>query len=229
MLITIEGNIATGKSTFLKLLDDMSWPSCKATQKIPKPIVVFENVSQWMSTMDPSSGKSVFDLFYEDKKRYAFTFQSFVLLSRTNEIMEAIHNNPDALIFCERGLLTDFEVFGTCLKDSGDLTGVEWEVYKQWHKLVRKVVNVPVAGQIYLRATPEVCKERIKLRNRQSEHLIDDVYLTRLHQRHESWLMGSSSSQLPTLVLNTSVDFVENPSSMQYVVGQIIDFIDGLN
>ena len=43
-------------------------------------------------------------------------------------------------------------------------------------------------GFIYLRATPDICMDRMKRRSRQEEVGIEMEYLQGLHQKHEDWL-----------------------------------------
>jgi deoxyadenosine/deoxycytidine kinase len=63
LVLTIEGNIGAGKSTFLKTLND----NLKGDFDF-----VPENVSSWQNVAN--SGINVFDMMYKDPKRWGFIF-----------------------------------------------------------------------------------------------------------------------------------------------------------
>lgn len=216
MIIAVEGNIGAGKSTFLG--------ACERGLK-NSVHVVYEKVGEWTSFKDSESGLSIFDLFYKEKERYTFVFQSYVLLSRINSIKMAQAQNPDKIILCERSFLTDLEVFAKSLREAKEMTDVEWQVYKCWHELVQGVVDIPLAGQIYLRADPSVCMSRVKERARQSEDMISSEYLDTLHRQHDRW-MGETS--LPTLVVDANTDYIKNREKMADVCAMVDSFLDCL-
>jgi deoxyadenosine/deoxycytidine kinase len=201
MIITIEGGIGAGKSTMLEI--------CKNIQFKKPHLVIHEDVADWTSMKEPGSNKSIFDLFYEDKSRYAYVFQTYVLFSRISNLLNVLMEHPDKVIICERSFMTDLEVFAKTLYEKGDMTQMEWMVYVKWHEMARHLFNRPIQGQIYLRATPETCYERIHKRQRQSENLIDMEYLENLHQKHEDWLMNKEKNKVPTLVIDGNKDISE--------------------
>ena len=85
-MIYIEGNIGAGKSTFLKLFEEY------LAQNLPHSMVLPEPVQAWMDTQD-SKGKSILEHYYEDQKKYGFTFQMNAFISRVNEIEEMRKQN----------------------------------------------------------------------------------------------------------------------------------------
>ena len=52
-------------------------------------------------------------------------------------------------------------------------------------------------GFVYLRAEPETCMDRMKIRNRGEESAVDLKYLEDLHKRHEDWLYGGPFKHEP--------------------------------
>lgn len=201
MIITVEGNIGCGKSTFIKACTEAL--RARGLDIVP----VYEPVSDWTAITNPA-GESMFDLYYKDKAKYAYVFQSHVLLSRVASVMKALRENPGAVLLCERSIFTDYEIFAKVLHESGDINEMEWNVYNAWHAHVREVFGQPIAGTIYLRATPETCMQRIQRRNRQSEDKIDEAYIVGLHKKHEQWLMGRHAVDDKTmLALNANLDF----------------------
>lgn len=217
MIITIEGGIGAGKSTMLDI--------CKRMTLNKPHVVIHEDVGDWMSMKAPDSDQSIFDLFYEDKSRYAYVFQTYVLFSRISKLLSVLMEHPEKIVICERSFMTDMEIFAKTLYEKGDMTPMEWMVYVKWHEMARQLFNRPIQGQIYLRATPDVCYERIGKRQRQSENLIDMDYLVNLHQKHEDWLMDKEKNKIPTLVIdgNRDIQDIEKED-----MSKVRDFIHSL-
>ena len=79
--IAVEGNIATGKSSFIHLLDHAK----QEWAVIPEPVAKWTNVSTSCDqhnddiTSSQQHGGNLLKLFYDDINRWAYTFQSYVL------------------------------------------------------------------------------------------------------------------------------------------------------
>ena len=106
-LISIEGNIGSGKSSFVKNLElyYSNYENCN-NKKI---CFLQEPVDMW-NTITNESGKTVIECFYADNKKYAFAFQMMAYISRLATIKETLKENYD-IIFMERCLFTDRNVF----------------------------------------------------------------------------------------------------------------------
>ena len=179
-IFTVEGNIGSGKTTLISELQNY---------KFIKPhIVVFEQVKEWSELKD-NSGNNILSLFYKDKKKYSYIFQSYVLFSRLTHMLNTIKQNPDSIIITERCHLTDLYVFAKSLFELGDINSMEWEVYNMWHSQLRDLFNIKIKGTIYINTSPEVCYQRIKKRSRNGEESIPLDYLTLLHNKHNDWLL----------------------------------------
>lgn len=60
---------------------------------------------------------------------------------------------------------------------------------------------------VYLRTTPEVVFDRMKVRGRSEETSVSLDYLTQLHNLHEDWLIhGRRHRPAPVLVLNADLE-----------------------
>lgn len=92
-VISIEGNLGAGKSTLLGLLD---------VNVIKEPVDEWENIG----------GSTFLKKYYEDPKRWAFTFQLNALHSRAKLWKETILEQPEVLHFSERSPLADRHIFG---------------------------------------------------------------------------------------------------------------------
>ena len=180
MIFTVEGNISSGKSTLLSQLKSF---------KFNKPhIVVLEQVDEWSQLKD-NEGVDILSLFYKDKKKYSYMFQSYVLFSRLHHLLNTIKENPNHIIICERCHLTDLYVFAKSLYELKDINDIEWKVYNMWHQQLRDMVNIKIDGCIFVNTSPEVCIQRLNKRNRTGEGGIPLDYLTLLHEKHVDWLL----------------------------------------
>lgn len=192
LILSLDGNIGAGKSTLLGHIRNF----------IHDIHVVDEPVGQWTELHD-NNGKNLLELFYEDKKRWSYTFQNCALLTRLKNIQDAITKldttvKGQQVILTERSMLTDKHVFAEMLHDSGDLNAIEWELYNNWFHTFGK--SYPIHGIIYLSTSSKTSKERIQIRNRQGEERIELDYLNALEAQHEKWI---ANTKLPVLTLST--------------------------
>tara|TARA_B100001057_G_scaffold348084_1_gene349421 strand:+ start:94 stop:735 length:642 start_codon:yes stop_codon:yes gene_type:complete len=171
-VIYVEGNIGTGKSTFLKQLDDDN------LKKKYNYDVIYEPVDEWQRI-------GILEKFYSDPKRYCYLFQSYCLFSRFN-LLDKIDENLD-YVFIERSIFSDHNVFAKGCKHLNQLNDIEYNIYKIWFDKF-KSVHPTDYYHIYLQLNPEICLQRINQRNRNEETSITIEYLQLLHDRHESWL-----------------------------------------
>lgn len=90
MLIYIEGNIGTGKTTFLNLLDKY----LKRFENINYDArIVLEPVDEWMETKD-SDGQNILEKFYSDQNKYSYIFQMNSFISRVKKINDEWDKEP---------------------------------------------------------------------------------------------------------------------------------------
>ena len=109
IVISLDGNIGAGKSTLLEAV----------RKALPDVEVVVEPVGEWL-TLKNAEGKSLLELFYDDKRRWAYTFQNLTILSRLRAIREVLASTKKKVIIMERSVLTDRFVFAEMLKGSVD-------------------------------------------------------------------------------------------------------------
>ena len=204
MIVTIEGNIGSGKSTLVQEL----------RQKLGKEMnFLDEPVEEWLKLKD-ETGKSLIELFYADKKRYSYTFQNYAYITRMRKLMET---KPDDINITERCVLTDKHVFAKMLTEDGFMSTLEDKMYNDWFDIFEKFATIDLV--IYLKTEPKICNERIKTRAREGEDIPLD-YLDRLHQYHERWINNIDREKV--LILDGNTDFNENPDIF---IKQIYDFI----
>jgi len=195
IIISLDGNIGAGKSTLLQ----------EIRNKLHDVVTIDEPVAQWTSLKN-GKGKSLLELFYEDKNRWSYTFQNCALLTRLKNIQKAVENidtsvSSPQVIITERSVLTDKHVFAEMLYDAGNMDPLEWELYESWFNVFGK--KYTVRAIIYISTSSSTSKDRINTRNRTGEENIDLKYLDALDKQHKKWIENTS---LPVLTLSTEAD-----------------------
>ena len=216
MKIYIEGNIGSGKSTFAKNIENYNFALNK--------VIVQEPVDEWLETKD-SDGKNILDKFYSDINRWSFTFQMNSFISRANKLHKSVkENDKNTLVFCERSVFSDKNVFAKNCYENGKMTLMEYNIYCKWNQWLATQFQLKPDAYIYLRCNPNVNSERIKKRARNEEENIPIEYLEQIHQKHEEWF-NNNDENIPVLVIDSTLDFTKK-EIMDELVEKIIDFFN---
>ncbi len=211
----VEGNIGAGKTTFLRIVGENL-----NMQVVPEPHEAWQNID----------GENLLDAFYRDSKRWAYTFQTYVFITRIirREELERVSNTPFQLT--ERSVFADRHCFAKNSHEMGLMNDLEWNLYKEWFAwFVENRVSKP-SGFIYLRADPSVCHHRLVKRNRFEEKLVSLDYLKLLHAKHESWLIHKKDiiaavRDTPVLVLDCDQDFESNETLQKIYAERVAEFV----
>ncbi|XP_062913119.1 deoxycytidine kinase 2-like [Mobula hypostoma] len=239
--ISVEGNIAVGKSTFARLLqqvNDDQW------EVVPEPIAKWCNISTTSSNKETAGQKSVGNLLqmlYQDPQRWSYTFQSHSCMSRIKTHLAPLSPRllraTEPVQIFERSVYSDRYVFASSLYELGCLNATEWAVYQDWHTFLLNQFGVRIAleGIIYLRASPEKCLERLQQRGRAEEKNVQLDYLEKLHSQHENWLVNKSTElhfdhlkTVPVLVLDVNEEFENDKTRQEALLKQVKDFASTL-
>jgi deoxyadenosine/deoxycytidine kinase len=200
LIISIEGNIGVGKSTFIEKILINNFNNC---EKVSEPVELWK-------TFTDENNKNILQMFYEDKKRWSYSFQNIACITRMMKIEEAIRTSNKEYIFLDRSLATDSNVFEKMLYAEGDISEIEHKMYELWcsfyKKYIRKTDNIIY---IYLKCDPKVCLERINKRNRIEERSITLEYLEKLNKYHDNWLLNPDYID-NTIILDCNDDFEDN-------------------
>ncbi len=183
-IISIEGNIGSGKSTVVNSLKEYYLKN-----EVDKCIYFLEEpVSEWVQIQD-TQGKNIIEKFYENQERYSFAFQMMAYISRLAMLKQAIkecHEKGYRVIVCERSLQTDKNVFCKMLNDSGKIEEVEFQIYNKWFS--EFISDIPNIHFVYIKTDPKIAYERVIKRNRKGE-TIELEYLDMCSKYHDSWLL----------------------------------------
>ena len=231
-IIYIEGNIGTGKSTFVDKLNN--YISKIIQEKKYTPTLVQEPVDEWMTTRD-SDGNNILEKFYSDQQRWAFTFQMNSFISRAHRIEEqcdsikntSIQSNTCPLVLAERSIYTDRFCFAKNCYDNGNMTKLEYDVYCKWNDWLSNKFKLRPNAYIYLRCLPEENILRIKKRSRDGECDIPKKYLEMLHNLHDEW-MGNEKKTIPVLTIDAMQNF-HDETVMNKIFEEVNDFIHSLD
>ena len=157
------------------------------------------------------------DRFYRGEPGLAFTTQMWFLMARYEQQRE----------------LTDFTtpVVADYLFEKDkifayiNLTDAELDLYNRYYQMFRAEVPTPELV-IYLQASPEALKQRIRRKGVPGERAISDKYIEQVAQAYEHFFFHYSSSDL--LVVNTSdIDFVNNNRDLQLLLKRLAEPIHG--
>ncbi|XP_051896882.1 deoxycytidine kinase 2-like [Pristis pectinata] len=239
--ISVEGNIAVGKSTFAGLLQQMGSDQWEI---VPEPIGKWCNVSTSSNSKEPAAQKSVGNLLqmlYQDPHRWSYTFQSHSCMSRIKThlapLLPRLLKAAEPVQIFERSVYSDRYVFASSLYELGCLNATEWAIYQDWHTFLLNQFGIRIAleGIIYLQASPEKCLERLQQRGRNEEKNVQLDYLEKLHSQHENWLVNKSTQvhfehlkTIPVLVLDVNEEFENDKSRQETLLKQVKNFVNTL-
>lgn len=216
MMFSVEGNIGAGKSTLLQKLDE----HLKKCAKL-EYCVLLEPVDQWITFKPDGCEKSLFELFYQDNKKYGFAFQLYALQSRYEQLINTLDDNKNRIIITERCPLTDNEVFAKIMHQDGCINHYEYAIYCKWHNMINNIMKIHMSGIIYIKTSDDVCATRVIKRQRNGEGGISLDYLKKLNKQHDIWL--DSEVTIPKLELDG--DKEATSENMTDHLCKIVDFI----
>ena len=210
-IISIEGNIGSGKSSFVQNLKTYYADQKNCCRM--KICFLQEPVDIW-NTITDKDGKTMIECYYSNPEKYAFPFQMMAYISRLATLKEEFKKNYD-FIFTERCIFTDRNVFCKMLYDDEKINEIEYKIYNKWFD--EFVEEFPEIEYIYLKTDPQIAFDRIVKRNRLGEN-IPLEYLTTCHEYHENWL----EKYISKCVIDVNTDTNTNPE----IINRWIRIID---
>lgn len=181
----VEGNISVGKTTFLQRIANETIELRDLVEVVPEPINKWQDIGP--------DHFNILDAFYAEPERYAYTFQNYVFVTRAMQERES-SGGIKPLRLMERSVFSDRMVFVRAVHEANWMNEMEISIYDSWFDpVVSCLPGLIPDGFIYLRATPDTCHKRMKLRKRSEEGGVSLEYLRDLHEKHESWLFPFES------------------------------------
>jgi deoxyadenosine/deoxycytidine kinase len=212
-ILSIEGNIGSGKSTIINYLKT-NYSKNENIIFLPEP------VEEWEKIKD-DEGNTILTKFYNDQKKYSFAFQMMAYISRLNILRKTIEKNPGKIIISERSLYTDKYVFAQMLYDDKKMESVEYQIYNNWFHSFSDLA--PLHKVIYLKTDPNVSFQRIHERNRTGESSIPFDYIQNCHIYHDKMYDLITCSKK---IVDCTNDFKENVDYFEKITKDILDFLE---
>lgn len=187
-VVSVEGNIGSGKSTMLKYFDKFS-----DVELLAEPVKEWTNVK----------GHNLLHKLYEDPKRWSFQFQSYVQLTRLQLLKQS---TPCSVKIIERSIQNNRYCFLENARDEGSLNGEELAVLTAWYDWVNTNLSIDLDLIVYLRTSPDVAHSRLKERGRKEEAGVPLSFIESLHNSYENWLIKETQGPVPAPVLVLDAD-----------------------
>ncbi len=196
--IAVEGPIRVGKSTLANVIGDRLH-----AQLVREP----EN--------NPFLGP-----FYEGERGAAFQAQ-FAFLIRRFEQLRSLDVGPNS----KKLVVADYIFEKDKLFAYLNLTDAELDIYNRYYNQFRDQLPTPDLV-IYLQATPEVLKKRMRKKGAATESTISDDYIEAVVKAYEHFFFHYSASDL--LIVNTSeIDFVDRNEDLQELLRKVSEPVKG--
>jgi len=168
--IGVEANIGAGKTELANMLTRIRQAHNGPTMTLFEPIM--------------GRFEELLGLYYEDPKRWGFTFQMHALQARYRQHTLAAELTANGLhVVQDRTIYAD-GCFGMTVREDGNMTEAEWGIYADTFGAMKRNLRYPDII-VYLVTDPKVCHERMVRRARKEEKAVPLEYLERIHTKHE--------------------------------------------
>jgi len=158
--------------------------------------------------------------FYEGERGAGFQAQ-FAFLIRRFEQLQRLEVGPKS----RKTIVADYIFEKDKIFAYINLSDPELEVYNRYYQLFRQQLPAPDLV-IYLQASPDVLKKRLRKKNVSGETAVSDDYIEEVVKAYEHFFFHYTSSDL--LVVNTNdIDFVERHTDLQELLRRVSEPIRG--
>ena len=198
-VVSIEGNIGSGKSTMLKYFE-------KVDENVA---VVPEPVTEWCDL----NGVNLLQKLYEDSQRWSMQFQAYVQLSRLRLLK---HPSKKKIKLLERSIQNNRFCFLELAQREGSLGKHELAVLKSWYEWLDQSMGLELDLIVYLRTSPEISYNRMCARGRSEENGIPRQFIQSLHNVYEDWLIHKTLGTIDTPVLVIDADSTKEEMIKSY-------------
>tara|TARA_B110001452_G_scaffold205789_1_gene175840 strand:- start:8906 stop:9694 length:789 start_codon:yes stop_codon:yes gene_type:complete len=215
MIISLEGNIGSGKSTFYNYIKNhfsryYNRPKDKCIYFLEEP------VDDWTGIKDDDG--NLIEHFYKNPEKYSFCFQMTAYISRLAKLRKILKTAKEHdIIVTERCVLSDYNVFAKMLHDTGKMNSIEYACYNKWFD--EFLQEIPCILFVYISTDYNNCHSRIIKRSRGGEECISKEYLRSCEEYHNSWLEKEENK----ITIDGNLDTSFHPEHLD-VLKQMINF-----
>ncbi|HEY2498456.1 MAG TPA: deoxynucleoside kinase [Candidatus Angelobacter sp.] len=196
--IAVEGPIRVGKSTLANIIADRL-----NAQRVIEP-----------------EDNPFLRAFYEGERGAGFQAQ-FAFLVRRFEQLQRLEVGANS----RKTVVADYIFEKDKIFAYINLSDAELEIYNRYYQLFRSQLPAPDLV-IYLQASPDVLKKRLRKKNLAGETQVSDDYIEEVVKAYEHFFFHYTSSDL--LVVNTNdIDFVERHADLQELLRRVSEPIRG--
>ena len=142
--------------------------------------------------------------FYDDMNRWSFNLQIYFLGQRIRQATEILSTGSD--LIQDRTIYEDAHIFATNLHETGLMSTRDFDTYMKIFDLATGLTQAPDL-LIYLKASVPTLVSQ-------------EEYLERLNRKYDEWISRIYRGEVITIDVDR-VDFVDDPSSLDDVVGRI--------
>jgi len=156
--------------------------------------------------------------FYEGEAGAAFAAQMDFLIKRFEQLHSLESGGREAVV---ADYIFEKDKLFACI----NLSDAELSVYNRYYERFRRQLPSPDLV-IYLQATPEALKKRLRRKNQAAEQAISDKYVNEVVRAYEHFFFHYTASDL--LVVNTNdIDFVERHEDLAELLRRLDEPIKG--
>jgi len=196
--IAIEGPIRVGKSTLAEVLAERLHAQ-RISEQEDNPFL---------------------RAFYDGERGAAFQAQMAFLVDRFQQL-KALDVGAKSRRIVVADYIFEKDKLFACL----NLTDAELEIYNRYYNEFREQLPTPDLV-IYLQATPDVLKKRLRKKGAAAESSISDDYLEEVAKAYEHFFFHYTASDL--LIVNTSdIDFVDRNEDLQELLRKVSEPVRG--
>lgn len=158
------------------------------------------------------------DVFYAGEPT-AFAAQMWFLEQRYQQLSTVTEDAEQPVV---ADYIFEKDKIFACL----NLTDAELDLYKRFYQPMQAKLRTPDLV-IYLKATPEVLKQRLKRKNLPEEREISEAYIEQIAVSYDHFFAHYSAGSL--LVVDTSeIDFVSNPRDLHGLLARLKEPVKGI-
>ncbi|HZQ91525.1 MAG TPA: deoxynucleoside kinase [Terriglobales bacterium] len=194
--IAIEGPLRVGKSTLAQIIAERLHG-----QRVAEP-----------------DRNPFLRAFYDGEPGAGFQAQFSFLIQRYEQLSALDLRSPKTIV---ADYIFEKDKLFACI----NLSDAELEIYNRYYSLFRTQLRTPDLV-IYLQATPEVLKKRLRKKGAPGEAAISDDYIEEVARAYEHFFFHYTASDL--LVVNTTdIDFVDRHEDLQELLRRLTEPIKG--